>query len=69
MAQKKIRIYTCQKHPHWTLESSAPVLDANLKQFCPLCRDEFWVKAIGVADCRVEFREVQPSAQQAERGG
>jgi hypothetical protein len=59
MAQKKVRIYTCRKHPNWTLESLAPVMDASLKTFCPLCRDEFWAKAIGEADCRVEMREAQ----------
>ena len=56
----KVRIYTCKKHPNWTLESFAPVLAGSLKQFCPLCRDEFWIKAIGVADCRVEMREASP---------
>ena len=57
MSQKRVRIYTRKKHPNWTLESFTPVLEASLKQFCPLCRDDFWAKMIGVAGCRIEVRE------------
>lgn len=57
MPTKRVRIYTCKKHPNWTLESAAPVLDASLSVVCPLCRDEFIVANIGLADCRVEVRE------------
>lgn len=57
MPTKRVRICTCKKHPGWTLESSAPVLDASLSVVCPLCRDEFIVAAIGLAECRIEVRE------------
>lgn len=57
MATKRVRIYTCKKHPHWVLESSAPIIDASLSVVCPLCRDEFIVAHIGLADCRIEVRE------------
>lgn len=53
---KTVRVYTCKKHPNWTLESSAPVMRASLKQICPLCKDEFYERTIGVADCRIEHR-------------
>lgn len=58
MTKKTVRIYTCKKHPDWTLESSAPVMAASLKQICPHCREEFIISNIGVADCRTEVREV-----------
>lgn len=49
----KYRIYTCKKHPKWSLTSSAPVIDASLSVVCPLCRDEWIVANIGKADCQV----------------
>lgn len=63
MTTQKVRIYTCQKHPHWSLESTAPIIAAGLKTFCPLCRDEFWANAIGEADMRVEVRTVDPEPE------
>lgn len=54
MATRTVRIYTCKKHPNWTMESSAPLLKASLKTFCPHCRDEFFASHIGEADCRIE---------------
>lgn len=57
MPKKTFRIYTCKNHPHWTLETSAPVMAASLKQTCPHCREEFIVANIGVAECRTEIRE------------
>lgn len=57
MTKKTVRIYTCKKHPNWTLESSAPVMAGSLKQICPHCREEFIVANIGLADCRTEVRE------------
>lgn len=57
MATKTVRVYTCKKHPNWSLESSAPVLAASLPVICPLCRDEFFAATIGLADVRVEKRE------------
>ena len=56
--QRQFRIYTCKKHPHWTLETSAPVIDASLKVVCPLCREEFIIQHIGLPDCRKEMRDV-----------
>jgi hypothetical protein len=58
-ATYKVRVYTCKKHPLWSLESRTPVIESTLKVFCPLCRDEWMAKAIGVADCRVETREAK----------
>lgn len=54
---KQVRVYTCKRHPNWSLESSAPVMAASLKVFCPLCRDELFERSFGVADCRVELRD------------
>lgn len=59
----KVRVYTCKKHPGWSLEDRTPVLKSSLKVFCPLCRDELFEKMIGVADCRTEtrVRESEPT--------
>lgn len=67
MTKQRVRIYTCKKHPNWTLETSAPVITAGLRTFCPLCRDEFWERAIGLADCRVEYRDRPAAKQEGER--
>ena len=56
--KKKYRIYTCKKHPHWSLETAAPVIAGGLQIVCPLCREEFIVANIGVADVRVEMRDM-----------
>jgi hypothetical protein len=53
----RVRVYTCKKHPTWTMEDSTPVMKSGLKVFCPLCRDELFEKMIGVAEHRVEMRE------------
>jgi len=55
--KQRVRIYTCKKHPKWSLETAAPKLDAGLKVFCPLCRDDFWSATIGEASERIEIRE------------
>ena len=57
MAKKTYRIYTCKKHPHWSLETAAPVIDASLKTICPLCREEFIIANIGLPDMRTEVRD------------
>lgn len=57
MARKTVRIYSCRKHPKWTLETSAPVIESGLSVVCPLCRDEWIVANIGKAECRTEVRE------------
>jgi hypothetical protein len=53
----KVRIYECAKHPKWSLETTTPVMVAGLKVFCPLCRDEFLERSIGVASVRTEERQ------------
>ena len=58
MATKTVRIYTCQKHPKWSIETSLPIIDAKLSVVCPLCRDEWIVANIGLAECRTERREI-----------
>ena len=63
MTKMAVRIYTCQKHPNWSLESTAPVMTGSLNQFCPLCRDDFFKREIGIADCRIEYRE-RPKPEQ-----
>jgi len=65
MATKTFRIYTCKKHPTWSLETSVPVFEAGLKYFCPLCRDEFMERSIGLADCRTETRTVEPAKEKS----
>jgi hypothetical protein len=56
-----VRVYTCPKHPNWSLESAGPVLASSLKVFCPHCKDDWMERAIGVADCRFETREPKSS--------
>lgn len=53
----KVRVYTCKKHPKWSLETAAPVIAGSLQTVCPLCREEFIIKNIGLPDCRIEDRE------------
>jgi len=54
MARKTVRIYSCRKHPRWTLETSAPIIDATLSVVCPLCRDE-WMKSSSGQDIAKEL--------------
>lgn len=56
--KKQYRIYTCKKHPNWTMETSAPVIAGGLQVVCPHCREEFIIANIGVADMRAETREM-----------
>jgi hypothetical protein len=58
VAKKTYRIYSCKRHPAWTLETAAPVIVAGLKPVCPHCREEFIVANIGLPDMRTEVREV-----------
>lgn len=58
MAKKQVRIYTCKKHPNWSLETSGPVIAGSLQVFCPLCREEFILAHTGLPDMRIETREV-----------
>jgi hypothetical protein len=57
--KKQVRVYTCKKHPNWSLETAAPLIAGGLKTICPLCREEFIIANIGEADCRIEVREVE----------
>lgn len=36
-------IYKCDKH-NYVLETRAPRLEASLRIFCPLCKDEFFAQ-------------------------
>jgi len=57
--KKQYRVYTCKKHPKWSLETAAPVIAGGLQTVCPLCREEFIIANVGLADVRVEVREMQ----------
>lgn len=68
MTTYQVRVYTCKKHPNWSLEDRTPLIKAGLRVFCPLCRDEFFASSIGVADCRIETREKSEETTPAEKG-
>jgi hypothetical protein len=59
MPKKQFRIYTCKKHPHWSLETAAPLIAGGLQVICPLCREEFIIQNIGLPALRTEMREVE----------
>lgn len=56
------RIYTCKKHPKWTLETGAPDIAGSLQVICPMCREEFIIANIGLPDMRKEVREKPEAA-------
>ena len=58
MSTYTVRVYTCRKHPTWSLEDRSPIIGGALKVVCPLCRDEFIIANIGLPDCKNEKREV-----------
>jgi hypothetical protein len=60
MSTYTVRVYTCKKHPTWSLEDRSPVMASGLKVVCPLCREEFIIANIGLAECKAEKREAAP---------
>lgn len=56
MSKYQVRTYTCDRHS-WTLESSAPIMPASLRVWCPLCKDEMFAKHMTEPKCKVEWRE------------
>lgn len=45
--QREPYIYRCSIH-NYVLETRAPRIDASLRIFCPLCKDEFFAKHLAV---------------------